>query len=48
MFGEYYRTPSSTVAVSMLLAMLAEGFGTILLVLMIFYLTEGCNLGRPG
>jgi glycerol uptake facilitator protein len=48
MFGEYYQLPSSTVAVSMLLAMLAEGFGTFLLVLMIFYLTEGCNLGRPG
>ena len=28
--------------------MLAEGFGTFLLVIMIFFLTEGCNVGRPG
>jgi len=47
MFGEYYQLPDGTAAVSMLLAMLAEGFGTFLLVLMIFFLTEGCNLGRP-
>lgn len=47
MFGEYYQLPGSTAAVSMTLAMLAEGFGTLLLVLMIFTLTEGCNLGRP-
>jgi len=47
MFGEYYQLPGSTASVSILLAMLAEGFGTFLLVLMIFLLTEGCNLGRP-
>lgn len=47
MFGEYYQLPSSTAAVSMSLAMVAEAFGTFLLVLMIFFLTEGCNLGRP-
>lgn len=48
MFGEYYQLPGSTAAVSMPLAMLAEGFGTFLLVLMIFFLTESCNLGRPN
>ncbi|NLG26053.1 MAG: aquaporin family protein [Clostridiales bacterium] len=42
MFGEYYAQ-----GVSMPLAMAAEGFGTFLLVLTIFFLTEGCNLGRP-
>ncbi len=47
MFGEYYQLPGSIVTVSMPLAMFAEGFGTFLLVLMIFFLTEGCNLGRP-
>ncbi|TWH45107.1 glycerol uptake facilitator protein [Sporomusa sp. KB1] len=47
MFGEYYQLPGSTAIVSMPLAMLAEGFGTFLLVLMIFFLTEGCNVGRP-
>jgi glycerol uptake facilitator protein len=49
MFGEYYSTQiNGTAVVSMPLAMLAEGFGTFLLVLMIFALTEGCNLGRPS
>jgi len=47
MFGEYYQLPGSTAVVSMQLAMFAEGFGTFLLVLMIFFLTEGCNVGRP-
>ncbi len=47
MFGEYYKLPGSTAEVSMPLAMVAEGFGTFLLVLMIFFLTEGCNPGRP-
>jgi glycerol uptake facilitator protein len=42
MFGEYYAA-----GVPMGLAMAAEGFGTFLLVLTIFFLTEGCNLGRP-
>lgn len=34
--------------VSMPLAMVAEGFGTFLLVMFIFALTEGCNVGRPS
>jgi glycerol uptake facilitator protein len=47
MFGEYYPDPGSAVVVSLPLAMGAEGLGTFLLVLMIFALTEGCNVGRP-
>lgn len=47
MFWEFYNQPGGTSVVSMPLAMAAEGFGTFLLVLMIFSLTEGCNLGRP-
>lgn len=47
MFGEYYGYPGDVVKVSMPLAMLAEGFGTFLLVFVIFSLTEGCNTGRP-
>jgi glycerol uptake facilitator protein len=47
MFGEFYPNPGGSAAVSMPLAMLAEGFGTFLLVLLIFSLTEGCNVGRP-
>jgi glycerol uptake facilitator protein len=47
MFGEYYPDPGSTAVVSLPLAMVAEGLGTFLLVLMIFALTEGCNVGRP-
>jgi len=47
MFGEYYSLSADTSYISMPLAMIAEGFGTFLLVLMIFCLTEGCNLGRP-
>ncbi len=47
MFGEYYPNPGTTAAVSLPLAMGAEAFGTFLLVLMIFALTEGCNVGRP-
>jgi len=42
-FGEYYISSQ----ISMPVAMIAEGFGTFLLVLMIFSLSEGCNLGRP-
>lgn len=49
MFGEYYPNPGDPVAVvSLPLAMLAEGFGTFLLALFIFFLTEGCNVGRPS
>ena len=46
-FGEYYPNPTTSAVVSLPLAMAAEGFGTFLLVLMIFALTEGCNIGRP-
>ncbi len=47
MFGEYYATAGSAI-VSLPLAVVAEAFGTFLLVLMIFALTEGCNVGRPS
>jgi glycerol uptake facilitator protein len=48
MFGEYYAAPGSLAIVSMPLAMAAEALGTFLLLLMIFALTEGCNIGRPN
>ena len=50
MFGEFYPNPGdATVSVvSMPLAMCAEGFGTFLLALFIFALTEDCNVGRPS
>ena len=48
MFGEYYSIPGNAAIVSMPLAIGAEMFGTFLLVLMIFALTEGCNIGRPN
>lgn len=48
MFGEYYVTPGSTSVVSLPLAIVTEAFGTFLLVLIIFALTEGCNVGRPS
>ena len=49
MFGEFYPNPGDAGAVvSMPLAMFAEGFGTFLLVMFIFALTEGCNVGRPS
>ena len=47
MFGEYYPNPGSAAVVSLPLAMGAEALGTFLLALMIFALTEGCNVGRP-
>ena len=47
MFGEYYPNPGSGAVVSLPLAMGAEGVGTFLLVLLVFALTEGCNVGRP-
>lgn len=47
MFGEYYPNPGSSAVVSLPLAIGAEAFGTFLLVLMVFALTEGCNVGRP-
>ncbi len=48
MFGEYYSSPGGLAIVSMPLAIAAEAFGTFLLLLMIFALTEGCNVGRPN
>ncbi|MGN1030602.1 MAG: MIP/aquaporin family protein [Butyricicoccaceae bacterium] len=48
MFGEYYLQPGGTQAVSLSLAAAAELFGTFLLVLTIFLLTEDCNVGRPS
>jgi len=47
MFGEYYTNSGSSAVVSLPLAIGAEAFGTFLLLLMIFALTEGCNVGRP-
>lgn len=46
-FGEFYPNPGSSAMASLMLAIGAEAFGTFLLVLMIFALTEGCNVGRP-
>jgi glycerol uptake facilitator protein len=47
MFGEYYPNPSGSAVASLPLAAGAEALGTFLLVVMIFALTEGCNVGRP-
>ncbi|MFA6173328.1 MAG: MIP/aquaporin family protein [Kiritimatiellales bacterium] len=49
-FGEFYPNPgaASVAVVSFPLAFSAEAAGTFLLVLMIFALTEGCNVGRPN
>lgn len=49
MFGEFYPNPGAgaSASVSTWTAFLAEGMGTFALVLLIFALTEGCNLGRP-
>lgn len=47
MFGEFYTVPGSISVVSMPLAIGAEAFGTFILLIMIFALTEGCNVGRP-
>lgn len=47
MFGEFYPDPGGAAKVSLPLAMGAEALGTFLLVMMIFALTEGCNVGRP-
>jgi glycerol uptake facilitator protein len=47
MFGEYYTNSSNLAVVSLPLAMASEGLGTFLLLLMVFALTEGCNVGRP-
>ncbi len=50
MFGEYYPNPGAgaAAAVSEVTAFLAEAIGVFVLVFLVFSLTEGCNLGRPG
>ncbi|SHJ26319.1 MIP/aquaporin family protein [Desulfofundulus thermosubterraneus] len=50
LFGEYYPNPSSPVlcSVSPAGAFAVEALGTFWLVLIIFALTEGCNVGRPS
>ncbi|OAT86134.1 aquaporin [Desulfotomaculum copahuensis] len=50
MFGEYFPNPSlpAGFSVTMTTAFGVEAAGTFLLVLMIFLLTEGCNVGRPS
>lgn len=51
LFGEYFPNPGFSMPwfkLSLLTAMAVEGLGTFLLVTMIFLLTEGCNVGRPG
>jgi glycerol uptake facilitator protein len=49
MFGEFYPNPGAGAAASVgaSTAFLAEAIGTFVLVLVIFSLTEGCNVGRP-
>jgi glycerol uptake facilitator protein len=47
MFGDYYFIQGNAAVVSMPLAMGAEAFGTFILLMMIFALTEGCNIGKP-
>jgi len=49
-FGEFYPNPGAgpAAAVSTLCAFCTEASGTMILVLAIFSLTEGCNLGRPS
>lgn len=46
-FGEFYSQPGGPAVVTLPLAMAAEAAGTFLLVLLVFALTEGCNVGRP-
>ena len=49
-FGEYFPNPSieqTAISVTYLNAFIAEGLGAFLLIFFIFFLTEGCNLGRP-
>lgn len=49
-FGEFYPNPGAgpAAAVSTWAAFSAEAVGTLILVLAVFSLTEGCNLGRPS
>jgi len=51
LFGEYFPNPGFGIPwfkVSLSTAMLTEGIGAFILVMMIFLLTEGCNIGRPS
>jgi glycerol uptake facilitator protein len=52
LFGEYFPNPGFSdlrwFDLTLSSAMCTEGFGTFVLVTMIFLLTEGCNLGGPG
>lgn len=48
LFGEFYILHSNNPLLSMLYAMFAETLGTFLLVLLIFFMTDNCNLGRPS
>ncbi len=51
MFGEYFPNPSAPVGIALVslpLAFLVEMLGTFLLVTIIFFLTEDCNVGRPS
>lgn len=51
LFGEYFPNPGVGIPwfeVSLATAMLVEGIATLMLVTMIFLLTEGCNIGRPS
>ena len=47
-FGDFYNFPAKNIILSMPFAITVEAFGTFLLVLLVFSLTEGCNLGRPN
>lgn len=49
-FGEFFPNPGfgEAAVVTAATAFLAEAAGTFALVFMIFSLTEGCNVGRPG
>lgn len=49
-FGEYFPNPAinqAVISVTYLNAFIAEGLGTFFLVSLIFFITQGCNLGRP-
>jgi len=47
-FGEFYPPPGGRASVGLATAMASEALGAFLLVLAVFCLTDGCNLGRPG
>jgi glycerol uptake facilitator protein len=51
LFGEYFPNPSAPPAITIVskpMAVLVEAVGTFLLMTMIFFLTEDCNVGRPS